>query len=529
MKSLRLLAPLLVGALTLVGCGDGSVKSPTFTPVLIELQLTAEADAGTPPADFEAALGEEVPLIVTGSYTTPPGSDSDEVILPVNDASFTLSPEGRAEISNGVLRGLSQGVVTVTASKDGATSESITIAITPPELVEISIVPADATVPVGGQQRFDAMGRFTDSDELRPTNVDWALDPLTTSPNLSLEGDATDSTFVFVRASAMAVEGDVGTLGAISTVDASLEATASIEVTSATPIGIDPGSAVLCNPNPIAIGAESTCSVRVRLSNGQTADGAGFVTWSATPDETIVSVVDANAGTFNGEAAGEGTVRATFNGTAMAPGLGTVDGSLTVSASASAFCPNPLLAPSAAVVSTVNPLCLLCTLGSPELVIDDDADTAGSIDATLALLGVLGEQGGRITLNVNRVDPVGFSYPASVSEPVEVGFVISQPVGLLSAELLSSLQVSTVSAPGVFLQSGAVEPQPSDPIPVLPATVTALGIIGGQDRRLITFETTAPYNGIALTFDSGVLSLLSSIQVTQACAVADSAAVVPPP
>jgi hypothetical protein len=100
--------------------------------------------------------------------------------------------------------------------------------------------------------------------------------------------------------------------------------------------------------------------------------------------------------------------------------------------------------------------------------------------------------------------------------------VIAQPAGLLlSAEVLSTLTVSTIDTSGNVLQSGGAVPQPSDPIPILPATVTLLGTIGGQDAALISFEPTGVFNGIALTFNAGVASVLPSINVFQGCAVAN--------
>ena len=167
-----------------------------------------------------------------------------------------------------------------------------------------------------------------------------------------------------------------------------------------------------------------------------------------------------------------------------------------------ARCTGPLLSAQGATTSTsVDPLCIGCSISNQGNVIDGNMNSFASISSLLGLLT------GSATLNVDAA-PTATDFAAGQ----RAGFVVAQPAGLLSVELLSALSVSTRNNGAVVEAAGA---QASSPL-----TITALGTIGGQSASLISFVTSQPYDGLALTFNSGVASVLPTINAFQACAVA---------
>lgn len=510
MKILRALALLAFGAASLAGCGDGGVQSPDFTPELLGLSLdSSDADAtrtsavDEPPA-FTVPAGRRVTLDVTGSFTAPPGSD-DETESRNISAEFTIEPSDGGTVEEGEFRGTRPGTVTVTAERDGNESNPIVFTVTAAVIDSIDVEPASASIPVGASQDFNAVGVYSD-DARRPVLVNWSVAPATGVVTLA---NATNTSTVTATSAPGATIGATAVLTAnrpASGTTPALTDTADITIDDRTVLGLVEGSAQ-CTPSSVGIGFTSQCTVQVLYSDNTTQDAGTLVTWSSPQDPSLVSV-DAASGQVTGVAQGTATITATLtNGGTPS----TASTSLAVLSSASARCQQPLVAPAAVASGANSGLCLLCTVTNPANAADDDAETFASIDTTLGLLF------GTSTLRINAQPPETLITPTG-----PVGFVIAQPPGLLlSAEVLSTLTVSTIDNTGNVLQSGGARPQPSDPIPILPATVTLLGTIGGQDAALISFEPTGQFNGIALTFNAGVASVLPSINVFQGCALAN--------
>ena len=511
MKILRTLALIAFGAAGLTGCGDGGIQSPDFTPELESLSLsTSDPDAEAVDVGegetltYTVPAGKRVTLDLIGSYTAPPGSDDELETGPVS-GDFTVDPAtGGSVDEDGVFRGAQPGTVTVTAERGGVESNPIIFNVTAAVLETIEIDPASATIPVGASAEFDALGVYSD-DERRPVLVNWTVAPATGVVTLSSTTNSSSTTAT--APAGVATVGETAVLTATRPASGDipeLTDTADITIDDRTVVGLVEASAQ-CTPSSIGIGFSSQCTVDVEYSDGTTEDAGTLVTWSSAQQGTLVDV-DSATGMVEGVAAGSATITATLTGGGTPA---TADATLTVLSSANARCQQPLVDPDAVASVSTSALCLLCTVSNPGNAVDDDALTFASIDTTLGLLF------GTVTLNVN-------AQPTEFTPTAPVGFVIAQPPGLLlSAEVLSTLTVSTLDESNVVIQSGGAVPQPSDPIPVLPATVTLLGTIGGQDAALISFQPTQPFNGLALTFNAGVASVLPSINVFQACAIAD--------
>lgn len=512
MKILRTLALIAIGAVGLTGCGDGGIQSPDFTAELVGLSMsTSDPDATVVPVgageplQYTVAAGKRVTLDLVGEFTAPPKSDEDTEQRPISadSAEFTIDPADGGTVEAGEFRGASPGQVSVTAERDGKQSNTIIFNVTAAVIESIDIEPASASIPLGASQDFNAVGVFSD-DERRPVLVDWSVEPAAGVVTLT---NATNSSTVTATAAPGAAIGNTAVLTAVRPASPGVDEltdTANITIDDRTVVGLVEGSAE-CTPPSIGIGFTAQCTVEVEYSDGSTEDAGTLVTWSSPDDPTLVDV-DPATGMVQGVAAGEADIVATLTG-AGTPSTATT--TLVVIASANARCQQPLVTPAAVASGATSSLCLLCAVTNPANAVDDDADTFASIDTTLGLLF------GTATLNVN-------AQPTVITPTAPVGFVVAQPAGLLlSAELLSTLTVSTVDASNVAIESGGAQAQPSDPIPGLPATVTLLGTIGGQDAALISFQPTQPFNGLALTFNAGLASVLPSINVFQACAVAN--------
>src|SRR3546814_5322026 len=121
-------------------------------------------------------------------------------------------------------------------------------------------------------------------------------------------------------------------------------------------------------------------------------------------------------------------------GSVPVTGVSPVSASATLIAqAASAFCEREFRAPTAmAVQGPASVLCLGCSVSDTDLAIDGDATTEATISIPLALL-----TGASISFDVSDV-----SNPLTVGKPA--GFTISRSADILSAELLSSLSLSTL-------------------------------------------------------------------------------------
>jgi len=511
MKILRTLALLAVGAVGLTGCGDGEVQSPDFTAELLALSLsTSDPDAtevAVPdgePLQYTVPAGKRVTLDVIGTFTAPPGSD-EETEDRSTTADFSVSPADAGAVEEGEFRASRTGQVTVTAERGGQESNPIVFNVTAAVIETIDVEPASASIPVGASQEFNAVGVFSD-DERRPVLVNWSIDDAA----VATLSNATNSTTVTATAAPGASIGDSAVLTATRPAAGDvpeLTDTANITIDDRTVVGLVDGSAE-CTPPTIGIGFTAQCTVEVEYSDGSTEDAGTLVTWATDgPGDAFVDVESAT-GEVTGVAAGTATITATLTGGGSPS---TASDTVTVLSSANARCQQPLVEPNAIASGTSSLLCVGCNVANPGNVIDDDADTFASINTVLGLLGATATLNVNSTPNTNEITPSG-----------PVGFVIAQPPGLLlSAEVLSTLRVSTIDAAGAVIESGGAVAQPSDPLPILPATVTLLGTIGGQDAALISFQPTTAFNGLALTFNGGLASVLPSINVFQACAVAD--------
>ncbi|MGH8447592.1 MAG: Ig-like domain-containing protein [Solimonas sp.] len=499
MKAVRLLAAL--AALALAACGDGSVKSPDFEAELQSIAVT--------PVSATLALGQTQQFTATGTFTTPPGQTGGNTADLSSSVSWVSDNTAVATIdAGGKLTSVAQGTVHVTASKGGITSNQATVTIGAPILVSVAVFTVvdgettgsnAASIALGATQDFKVLGVYTNATtprelDLTTASVVWASGTPATATVAPTTGVITTATSVAVGSTTITAT----VTDSAQPSHAPFVGTGTLTVTNATLSSVlrlapSTGSVAIGKTLPFqAIGRYSD-NTEAAIDNSQ-------LDWTtATPATATIDT----SGVATGVALGSTAVTATLK--ASVPISGTVrsaSGTLSVT---NASCLNALLADDGATATVAaSGLCLGCIVDDENKIIDTDSTNFANMVASVGLLG------GNVSVTVKAAD--GVTFPATETAHRITGFVIGRPANqLLSAELLSQLQVSTVLA-------GTVQ-ETSSSLNVL--RLTLLGLLGSNAQALLTMEATKPYDAIRLTFNSGVLTALSSTQVYSACSLAE--------
>lgn len=525
MKILRTLALLVMGAAGLTGCGDGGVQSPDFTTELRALTLTTtaadDASSATPDQYFLAlGLDSEINQIAAlGLCNTPPGTDEDDAdaISPdgellVNcgprDASFRIvgANGGAAHVANGRIIGDAIGTVTVTATEDDAESNSLIFRIGSAIITELQVTPENPPpVSVNEAITFTATGIFSDGTNT-PVQADWtatgaggsALPPGTVTFNAGPSNTTVVTPQPGSQGQTIVITGtivsDDGNGGTVTESDSSTF-TVSNEVLSSL-LRIEPA-----NP-AVAPGATVGFSAIGQYTGGtaprEGAIPAGQVTWASA--DTGVATIDPSTGVARGVPPGgaQTTITASLVNPGSVPPGGQTTASTTLTVT-DAQCIAPLLQAQGAVASeTITGLCVGCAVANRNAAIDGDAGTFATISAPVGLLL------GTASLNVDSD-----AAAPDIAAGSRAGFIVAKPPGLLTAELLSTLSISTRANGELVEAAGANQ--------TTPLGITLLGVIGGQDAALLSFLTTQPFDGVSVTFNTGVASVLPTVNVFQAC------------
>jgi hypothetical protein len=498
MRGLRIGA--VICALILAGCGDGGIQSPDFTPVLQKIEVA--------PATETLALGQSRQFVANGVYTTPPGSATATRTTRLEGVTWSTEPTSLADIDgDGIVTTKAQGRVEVKAVFDGKTSTAI-LDITGPELVSLVVDPASKTMPISSQQSFVAKGIYTDSSTPRivTSGVTW-----TTSNALAGNLSSPVSNPTTFSSGSTAGEQTALQASVVSSSGDTLTATASISVVAATLNGLLRVEPV--NPS-VAKGNTTQLNAIGGYTDGSEAVINTQVTWT-TGDAAIATVenddpnVDTeSAGRVTGVEQGVATITATIK-----PGVpfnnaqqnsASTDVNVTFSG-----CNIPLREPEATTAQEIDLLCLLCDVSDENNVIDNDDTNFGEIQVPVGLLDILLPASASLIVNAGQT-----------FEPnTPAGFIIGRPVGqLLNAEVISQLVISTlmdgVPTGDTTSPDGGFNP--------LGLALLGTSLVGPYESDLALINipedaVTKPYNGIKLTFDSGIASAFAKVDVWAAC------------
>ncbi|MDB5969646.1 MAG: hypothetical protein JWQ90_2096 [Hydrocarboniphaga sp.] len=513
MKGMRIVAALV--ALSLGGCGSGSIQSPDFTRELGALQIvpsTAGPDQRNAAGKLPA--GASLQLEAQGKYTTPPDGALEADFEKVEAAwSSSVPAVATVDSSKGLVTAVAEGTTVITASKNGIDA-TFTVNVGAAEMASMIIVdPADSTqtpvtsktLALGASQDYLALAVYTDKSVRSITTVITFSTSDESIACLSVALSACGPTTVGERTSADAVK-----IGGPVTITATTPKPGSTTPFSAT-TQLTVGDAALrdgtltisptgANVRP---GDSQDFDVHGTFTDGtvQKIDGQVDFTSSAPSVATFANASDLAAGIVTAVANGDATITATLKA-GVSPEIENRSVTATVHVTDS-VCTDELLASSGATTAIpADPsICLGCGVQNPDFVIDAIADNFASLNVPVGLLD------GAAKLNVIKGTPT-----TSFTAGETAGFIIGQPAGSLAlASLLSQIQVNT-------LNNGAVQEGTDDRI-VLRVDLLGQKIIDGtpNDLALVSFKTSLPYNGVQLALKSGTVSALTSVQAYSAC------------
>lgn len=500
MKISRMLAGLC--AVAMLGAAGCSAQSPDFTPRLQTITIA-------PAAAQTLAAGETQQFSASETCSTPPGSAASSQPC-VKSVSWAVDNALVGSVNgSGLFKGLSTGTVVLTASADGITSNPVTITVTRPKLVSVSIVDgvtqgaAKTTLTLGSSASYLVLGTYTDSATARQVDTDstiaWSSDKTAVAdPNpknkatTSLTPAATGTMNLSVLVT------PVAGAGSAQTAQLPITVTNNVPTNLAPAVKLNPPTVVAPGAGTPTIATQSQATAVAVFADGSKQDVANdgnTVTWSSAP--TTIATINATTGLATSVAKGQAIITATpkpgkFSGS-QTPATAT----LTVT---DPVCPVPLLATGGATASdATSGICLLCSAANDSNVTDGDFNNFATLSVPVALLT------GSISLTVkagSTVTPVAGQ---------QAGFVIGRPTGsLLLAEVLSQVQLST------SLNGTATSDTTSNQTPL---RLDLLGTeVTGAQAGLVSMPVTKPFDSITLTFGGGVASALSSVQVFQACA-----------
>lgn len=461
-----------------------------FQPTLAS--LTVAPDSATRP------VGRAQQFTVTGECTAAPFSAATAPCTPTGVVwSVANGSVAVIDANSGVATGVAVGSTLVTATS-GTVTDSATFTVTAPVLDSIIVNPSNPTVALGSTQSFTATGVLSNGMTTGIV-VDWSSSDTavaTVSPTddsgqttaTTLSQGATDIVAMTTNTLGEAITGQATlTVGAATLTSLLRVETAAGDATGRTTIG----RAV----EFVAIGQFSDQSEQV-------IDDAN-ITWNSS--DTAVATIAAN-----GFASGLSEGQTTISATRVDVPLQSASTTLTVTGQ---VCTTPLLdSQGATITENISLLCLGCSVDNAGNIINPSSSDFATISVPVGLLGA--------NAGVTAAPAAsGAPYTVPFAAGNNAGFIVGKPAGtLVTAELLSQIYVST-------LLNGVVQETTSGG--VIPLRVDLLGqqLTGAVDTALVSFATSVPYDAIQVSFNSGTVTALSTVQVFQACATAE----IPPP
>lgn len=300
---MRLLRAILVGltGLIAVGCGDGGVQSPDFTPELQGIEIT--------PTAATVAAGRTVQFTAMGTWTLPPGSDAETEQRPVGNVDWTVSNSNASIDGDGLATGLQAGTAQITARAEGLESNAVTLTITGAELESIAITPDNPSIPLGSSQVLQATGTFSDGSTA-PVSVTWT----SSAPAVATvtAGPATSTVAQSVAEGTTTITGSTSYTPAGSETPVTIQDTVLVTVGPFEPALVsitvtpDPDTGAVGQPRPFTATGECTTAPFSPTTAPCTPQN---VVWSV--GNSAVATIDATSGIATGVAVGTTTVIAT--------------------------------------------------------------------------------------------------------------------------------------------------------------------------------------------------------------------------
>ncbi|WP_217529451.1 Ig-like domain-containing protein [Vibrio metschnikovii] len=274
----------------LTGCDSEGAFSGT-TAKLERIDISASPLTTRGVSQLTLAAGNEQAFEAIGYYSD--GSSRALTDLSVSDWHTSDQDVGYFNDPGVLIGGDTPGMVTVTATKDGITSNTMNVTVTAAVITAIQVTPATANIAKGQARQLTATATYSDSTSSDVTSsVTWTVDATATatvSPAGLLSGV------------------EVGSATVTATKDGITSNTVNVTVTAAfiTAIQVTPATV------NIAKGQAQQLTATATYSDSTSSDVTSSVTW--TVDATATATVSP-AGLLSGVEVGSATVTATKDG-----------------------------------------------------------------------------------------------------------------------------------------------------------------------------------------------------------------------
>ncbi len=300
-SSTGLASGLAVGSTTISATVLSVTGSTTLTvtvspPVLQSISVT--------PANPSVAIGQNQQFVATGLYSD--GSTQD---LTGSVSWNSSQPAVAAIASGGLASGLSGGSTTITAAF-GALNTSATLSVNPIALVSIAVTPGNATIALGTNQQFAAIGSYMDGSTLDlTTSATWS----SSAPSVATANGSGLATSVSTGQTTIAAAA-VGIAGS-STLTITAATLVSLAITPAIPT--------------IPLGTTEQFAVTGTFTDGSTQDVTGSVQWASS---------NTSAATIGNAPGAQGLAVSVANGTSsISATSGSISASTTLTVSVAAL------------------------------------------------------------------------------------------------------------------------------------------------------------------------------------------------
>ncbi|TMX47092.1 hypothetical protein DA099_14000, partial [Photobacterium damselae] len=292
-RVLTLLAlPLLV---LLSGCNSENAfsdgKEPSMPEVKLErIDIVASPITTSGVSELTLVVDSKQPFEAIGHYSD--GSSRPLTDLTVNDWHTSDSKVGRFD-EPGVFTATNEGMTTLTATKDGITSNTVDVNVSAAVITAIQVTPSPVNVAKGHTQQLTATATFSDATTSDiSSSVTWT--PL-------------DTATATVSSTGLLSGVEVGNTTLTATKDGITSNTVDVNVSAAVITAIQ----VTPSPVNVAKGHTQQLTATATFSDATSSDISSSVTW--TPLDTATATVS-STGLLSGVEVGNTTLTATKDG-----------------------------------------------------------------------------------------------------------------------------------------------------------------------------------------------------------------------
>lgn len=261
---------VLCFAILLAACGGSS--SPKLES--IELTLTS----------YELAVGDTASATVRASY-----SDGSQQTLPITNVTLTSSSTSVATVNQGVVRAVSEGQATITATFEDVTAQK-QVTVRPAEARSLIVSDTSISLPLGLTYQFEVKAKYSDNSE---QTVDANFGSYNTAI-IEVDSNGLLSTVS---------EGQTSVVVSFN----SIETTVNVAVTAAEPTSIN----LALSPMQVAAGFSSTATVQTTYTDGTVADTTADAEITVEESSDLVEITGSQIDTF---APGTVVIKASYAG-----------------------------------------------------------------------------------------------------------------------------------------------------------------------------------------------------------------------